>query len=114
MGRKFTRDKLERAHRRLNDWQYWLSKANHSSALGVQAVDYNATSSGVPAGAICPEIMTPIPIRKTEEAYNGCTCTVRRNIDSYYFLDKEDPNYTKVTKGQREHFLLCISKRLFT
>jgi len=111
MSRPFTRDNHEKAHRRLNDMAYWLSKVTYQSALGVRAGSMQE-GSGIPPSSICPEVMTPIPIMKTESAYNQQSPVVRRNIDSYYKIGNER-YWTKITKGQREHFLSQIAKVLF-
>ena len=107
MSRPFTRDRLEKAHRALNDWSYWSSKLTDLSPLGASAIDWNGSSGGNP-GPICPECMTPRHIRETEQAYEAQSDQVQANIRNYYFEDKK-----QVTRAQREHFLKRISACLF-
>lgn len=114
MGRRFSRDPHQKAHERLESWASWIIRYVESSALDAKIVDYSRDLIGGPAGPIIPNVMKPLDILETENAYENQTLTVKYNIQCYYgLIPKSSPKWAAITKGQREHFLKCVARQLY-
>ncbi len=100
------------AHYRLNSWSSWLSQFQDSSALGARIGSYSPDRSGLPAGAIVPDVMRDRQLVETEAAVEDQTPVVKRSIFAYYVYSHEDPRFFKLTRPQVRYMLERVAKSL--